>query len=650
MDNMFIFSEDGKEIKGIKDKSVKHIIIPDGVICIGEKAFEGCRSLKKVDFGNNITTISDNAFRDCSCLDSVIIPDSITSIGKSAFNGCHNLSCVTIPSQITSIGVGAFHNTSFYDSMEDGVIYLGRCLYFCKGEQSLNSDIVIKDGTVSILPRAFQYHEEIKSIIIPNSVTSIGDKAFWGCQSLEIIKIPNSVVNIGKDVFVGTKWFNNQPVGALYINNILYKIVGRSLEKCFAIRKGISEISNGAFEGCTSLKKITIPYGVISIGDRAFYGCTSLHDLDLPNSVVTIGKTSFQNCKSLENVDIPNSVENIGEGAFIECSSLQSIDIPTSVKEIGKCAFMWCYSLQSINIPYGLHRIEDGTFQQCSSIKSLSIPNSVKSIGDVAFWGCESLQCVELPNGIVSIGVGTFSNCLTLQSVNIPNSVISIGDGAFNRTLLEKVIIPSSVESIGEDVFGNEPNLNEFIVDKENVYFLSIEGVLYKRNFDKTEMYKLLKYPPMKDLSIFTLNANTTYLDSFAFKGAVNLEEIVLHDNLLDLGNNQTFFLCKSLREIQIPPKILNIPLSCFEECESLECVYIPNRDKMQIEKKAFKGCVSLKGLHILIEKPENILVVEDSFDKGLFDNCTLFIPSGTRWAYRHHPILGKFKNIEIEK
>ena len=42
--------------------------------------------------------------------------------------------------------------------------------------------------------------------------------------------------------------------------------------------------------------------------------------------------------------------------------------------------------------------------------------------------------------------------------------------------------------------------------------------------------------------------------------------------------------------------------------------------------------------------------IIEPVFDSVNFDNCTLCIPSGTRWAYRHHSIFGKFKNIETLK
>jgi len=216
---------------------------------------------------------------------------------------------------------------------------------------------------------------------------------------------------------------------------------------------------------------------------------------------------------------------------------------------------------------------------------------------------------------------------------------------------LIKIGIPASVVFIGKHAFCNSP-ISEFIVEENNLHFISIDGVLlsYAGFTDKgKDIYILQKYPPKKSQHKYIIEANIHQLDCCAFKGAQNLEEIILHDNISNFGDEQTFVLCTSLKEIRIPPKIKRLPPSCFAGCIALENVYICDREKLQIEKKTFEGCSSIKGLHFRIYKPENIAVAANAFDEETFDNCVLFVPSGTRWAYRHHPILGKFKNIEIE-
>ena len=40
----------------------------------------------------------------------------------------------------------------------------------------------------------------------------------------------------------------------------------------------ITEIEYGAFEDCTDIRRIEIPYGVTRIGNQAFLGCVNLTD------------------------------------------------------------------------------------------------------------------------------------------------------------------------------------------------------------------------------------------------------------------------------------------------------------------------------------------------------------------------------------
>ena len=90
------------------DKSVKQVIIGDGVTTIGSSAFSDCDSLTSVTIPNSVTTIGSSAFAGCSSLTSVTIGNSVTEIGYYAFSGCSSLTSVTIPNSVTTIGYYAF--------------------------------------------------------------------------------------------------------------------------------------------------------------------------------------------------------------------------------------------------------------------------------------------------------------------------------------------------------------------------------------------------------------------------------------------------------------------------------------------------------------------------------------------------------------
>jgi hypothetical protein len=137
-------------------------------------------------------------------------------------------------------------------------------------------------------------------------------------------------------------------------------------------------------------------------------------------------------------------------------------------------------------------------------------------------------------------------------------------------------------------------------------------------------------------------------LDSCAFKEAEEIEEIVLHEGIFSLGNEQTFACCPSLKQINLPSSVKKIPKNAFAMCLSLERVVLPKSENYSIEEAVFQHCCSLKTIHSSSERIDNIVINEKAFDNFNIDECVLFIPAGTRWAYKHHKGFGKFKNIEI--
>ena len=81
--------------------------VPDGVTSIADKAFSFC-SLGSVILPGGLISIGDDSFYDCESLTGIIVPSGVTSIGARAFYSCVSLTSVTLPQSVGSIGEWAF--------------------------------------------------------------------------------------------------------------------------------------------------------------------------------------------------------------------------------------------------------------------------------------------------------------------------------------------------------------------------------------------------------------------------------------------------------------------------------------------------------------------------------------------------------------
>ena len=70
------------------------VVIPAGVISIGDSAFYGCSGLTSVTIPAGVTEIGAAAFYGCSGLTSVTIPAGVTEIEESAFSDCSRLTSI----------------------------------------------------------------------------------------------------------------------------------------------------------------------------------------------------------------------------------------------------------------------------------------------------------------------------------------------------------------------------------------------------------------------------------------------------------------------------------------------------------------------------------------------------------------------------
>ena len=501
--------------------SLKEVTIPNSVTEIGDSAFLGCKSMTKVTLPDSVTKIGYGAFSGCTSLKEIAIPNSVTEIGNYAFLGCTSLTKVTIPNSVTEIGYSAFEgctsltSVTLPDSAEIGTSAFSGCTslkeitlpagvssiyYYCYifsdcisltaiNVDENNTDCKSVDGvlfskdmkTLWIYPAG----KTNTSYTIPDSVTKIDRYAFSGCTSLKEVTIPDSVTVISDTAFRGCTSLTAINV---YEYNMDYISVDGVLfhlwkGQCLAYPAGktntsytipdsvtwtddfdsftgsVTEISDYAFSGCTSLKEVTIPDGVTEIGDTAFEGCTSLKEITIPASVTEISNNAFDDCTSLTaiNVDENNTKYKSVDGVLFnkDMTTLilypnakinASYAIPNSVTEIEVDAFSGCTSLTKVTVPDSVTVISDTAFQGCTSLKEITIPNSVTEISNYAFSGCTSLTKVTIPDSVTKIGYGAFSGCTSLKEVTIPNNVTIIS--SYNR----------------EDAFENCTNLTKLTI------------------------------------------------------------------------------------------------------------------------------------------------------------------------------------------
>ena len=382
--------------------------------------------------------------------------------------------------------------------------------------------------------------------------------------------------------------------------------IGRS-ETEYVIPDSVIEIGDNAFEDCGNLLSITIPYGVTTLGDNAFSG-TSISVIDIPASVTSISG-AFSYCKKLAHFTIPNCIKTLDMYAFSDCSSLTGIIIPDSVTTIKYGAFSGCSSLTELIIPDSVTTIEDNAFESCSSLTEVSVPDSVTTMGS-CFANCTNLKTVKLPKSIDHIS--GFANCENLENVIYPENVKRIGDEAFKLCKkITKFTIPDSVTEIGGSAFASSGLTSIVIPDTVTT--------IGEYAFNDCKSLESIKLPNQLQRIEYCTFEDCTALTHITIPNAVTYISLCAFKNC-------------ALTSISIPDTVTSIDSGAFEKCNSLESVKLPNQ-LQRIEYSTFEDCTALT--HITI--PNTVTYIGDYafYDSGL---KTVTMPSGVNYYQTSFP------------
>uniref|UniRef100_UPI003FEFCFF4 leucine-rich repeat protein n=1 Tax=Candidatus Limisoma sp. TaxID=3076476 RepID=UPI003FEFCFF4 len=303
---------------------------------------------------DDIINALNTNMRSCYAID--LSDAEIEALPDGAFNGKIGLLEISLPAGLKAIGNNAF-----------------------RGCFALRNEVTIPAGVQTIGSYAFSGCRNAKfNPALPETLTAIGDYAFQNCANLYAVTLPASLQTIGDHAFEAS--------------NVQEAV----------LPAGLKTIGAYAFRKCSNITRVTLPDGLTTLGEGAFQQCEALVTADLmnPMDITSIPRYAFDGCSGLRNVYLPFFIETVGDYAFRGCASLRQIQFVAPTKTIGAYAFSGCRSLKSLD----LFKCENFTtigsyaFSGCTSLKSLNLPKSLETIGEYAFSGCQAISVISSPS------------------------------------------------------------------------------------------------------------------------------------------------------------------------------------------------------------------------------------------------------------
>ncbi len=588
-DYTFSFYDDGAVINSYNGTATE-ITLPSevyGKTVLGIDwgyVFENAPNLEKVIIPNSFDRISSTAFDKC---------DTLVNIHYMGVEGKWNTFKVAVPEGVTV----TFGNE--VDHLE-GVVYgINETEAIIYGYNGFLKEWIIPaeiEGypVTKLLGRC--NNTTVEKIVIPASVNTVGESFLNGFENLceLVVDEENQTYTVVDGILynkaITEMWYypknktDESYVAPDTLEYINCNIVSEHL-KSIMLSASHRGWSSNTYRACTALEEI-----IVNDANRAYSSVDGV-------AFMASGKhlLSYPVAKKDTEYTVPLGTTRIGGSAFRGNMNLKKINIPVSVTNIEYYAFEDCVSLEEIYFE-GTKEIWD-TFGGRENI-----PEGVT----VSFGNKENpylgLEYVTENGEVIIRGYTGTAKEWTVPSEIDGCPVTKLDSCSYNNGL-EKIIIPASVKVIESFFFNGMSKLAEVVVDENNEYYITVDGVLYNK-----EMTELVLYPNKTDerftvpstvsrigmirseyLKIVTLPAELNGWDSSTFDNCPALEEIfidsenqlftsvygVLYSKTMDALYR--YPIAKVNEEYTVPNSVKTISSSAFAGCKALDKLVIPN-------------------------------------------------------------------------
>ena len=490
---------------------------PDGTVIPGDSYIFPDTGSNRVFYTMTGTSIPANTFSGMSALTSVVIPDNITAIGQGAFRDCVNLTSVTIP------------------------------------------------DTVTVLPdNCFSGCSSLTAIPISESVTYIGEGCFAGCTGIETVTIPTGVTGIGAGCFSGS-----------------------GVETIYANSPTPATIGNGAFTS-GNLQDIIVPCAFFD----AYKTAWSAYE-------------EYMSCQDDEQLYFTTDTSNVkGTGetrtiTILNTNIIQNrigLTLPSSFPAQGS----YTVSGNVIYLTYPANPSSTSTRTWTITVRATTKSGKDLSGSYRITQNANVVYSIPYTADTSTVTKSGETRTITIDTSGLVESSITIGvEGAtgVTTTYQNGVITVTFPENLGYDrnititvdAVNNNGNLaNATIVfTQESGFFLVVETTYFVTS--TTENTQILYDDGRSQFSSARLEdgTNVPIATGFTFP-ATGLQKVyytLLNNTLADSsfgkyvsvgGTHHRAFQSK-LYSIIVPEGVVSIGKGCFQGCEYLTNVVLPN-------------------------------------------------------------------------
>ena len=599
-------NDDSYEVRAI-DKSafygtgIVNLILPYGIQTIGEAAFQNCTKLTKVELPSTLTTspainlgsyaINGNAFYGCSNLNEIVCNVSAPNyipLPETAFSNYAATLYVpagTTDTYKTTDGWKKFTNIVEGNRKEETVDKL--------------TYVFATEGTTAILTKS---QTETAIVTIPATVR-LGSKDY-------------DVVAIDKDAFNGNTYLEELIVSET-----------QAAEGNTPVVKGVKTIGASAFEGCTRLKKVTLPSTLVSLGSKAFYSNN--------NNIAEI----------VCNVENPGSI-SMGNDVFKDLV----VDAATLYVPIGKKAnytsvVVWKDFKNILEGVKVVATVNELTYDCYTGTRTAILVSATPTTQDVTIPATITKDNVEY--NVTTIGKSAFSNktgivnltikgeTATVDGQTVTKGVQTIGEYAFQKcTNLVRVELPLTLTSVGQYAFDQCNKISNIIckaqspavLSENDKVFSSTTATLYvpkgsRNSYKSAEVWK--NFSP-----VYEGDRQESTQGELLFAYATGDQTAVLISTSMTTTANVE--IPESFAVAGVNYKVIDIAPSVFENKTSIATLTLPST-LTSIGAGAFKGCKNLTTITIQAQNPP--AMNDDVFT--VWSTAALYVPVGTKSKYQ---------------